>query len=884
MCSERGSPRRFSWRMGAKACLALFSACHGALAQACDYLQAKEYAKVGEPVEFILHCPAGDTPQVAWEFGDTSSRTEHAKSLRAAHAYAEPGMYTVFARILGELVPHSASITIIRPPTPSAPTHSSTIVRDAPRGRIFAVNPDNNTVASLRVDGFIREFEAPVGKHPRTLALDGDGNLWVACQDDATIRILSGRDGTPVATLSLPFGSRPYGIAFSPDLKAAYVTLEAVGKLVRIDPKTRSVSATLALGPTPRALAISHDGSRILVTRHLSAMARPGAKDFGEVWDVDARTFAITRAFRLEADASEDGSTNSRGIPNDLSSITISPDGHFALVTASKANTVKGLALDGTTPDFQTTVRSLVIRLDLVANREDLALRKDVDNRSLPTSVTFDSLGRFACVTTMGTNKTPLLLTHSLGDITAVVPPDNTPDSLAQGKVHEMSPIGSVLDLRDSLLFIHYLLSRDVAVYDVSNGTSGSPRLLALIPTSAGEPMSPQVLLGKRVFYNAADTRMAKDGYLSCATCHIDGGKDGRVWDFTHKGEGLRRTTDLRGRLAGGGPVHWSANFDEIQDFEHDVRGAFGGDGFLSNEQFQSGTRSRTLGDKKAGLSPELDALAAYVASLAAIPPSPFRGSDGAMTEAGKRGKRVFERQEVGCAVCHAPPHFTDSRLGSADTPVLPGPVSVFPGASSLRTAEGFVLHDVGTFGPLSGKRMTDTLPGLDTPTLKGVWMGGPYLHDGSAATLRDVIDSANHGDKHGKTSQLNAQDKDDLIAYLNQIDDLDELGETGVKPKKASRSSGPLLSASVAGGRVRIRYRFAQEGSRNEIRMLDSRGAVISVYRVPTGAVAGVWDWDGKDGRGRSAGSGIYLLNAGVGGRTGTGVSFFLPHQRTAP
>ena len=31
-----------------------------------------------------------------------------------------------------------------------------------------------------------------------------------------------------------------------------------------------------------------------------------------------------------------------------------------------------------------------------------------------------------------------------------------------------------------------------------------------------------------------------EDGYLSCATCHLDGGHDGRVWDFTGRGEGLR--------------------------------------------------------------------------------------------------------------------------------------------------------------------------------------------------------------------------------------------------------------------------------------------------------------------------------------------------------
>ncbi len=60
---------------------------------------------------------------------------------------------------------------------------------------------------------------------------------------------------------------------------------------------------------------------------------------------------------------------------------------------------------------------------------------------------------------------------------------------------------------------------------------------------------------------------------MSCASCHNDGGGDGRVWDLTGMGEGLRNTVSLRGK--GGmahGFLHWSANFDEVQDFEGQIR------------------------------------------------------------------------------------------------------------------------------------------------------------------------------------------------------------------------------------------------------------------------------------------------------------------------
>jgi hypothetical protein len=216
------------------------------------------------------------------------------------------------------------------------------------------------------------------------------------------------------------------------------------------------------------------------------------------------------------------------------------------------------------------------------------------------------------------------------------------------------------------------------------------------------------------------------------------------VWDFTDRGEGLRNTTSLLGRRgAGHGRLHWSANFDEIQDFEHDIRNGFGGRGFAADELFQSGTRDTTLGDPKAGISAELDALAAYVTSLDRVHPSPHRDADGSATADGEAGAAIFER--LGCATCHAGPDLTDSASGA--------------------------LHDVGTLKPSSGQRLGGALTGLDTPTLLGVWETAPYLHDGSAATLRDVLTTANPDGRHGATAALTERELDQLVAFVRELD-----------------------------------------------------------------------------------------------------------------
>jgi cytochrome c peroxidase len=63
--------------------------------------------------------------------------------------------------------------------------------------------------------------------------------------------------------------------------------------------------------------------------------------------------------------------------------------------------------------------------------------------------------------------------------------------------------------------------------------------------------------------------------------------------------------------------------------------------------------------------------------------------------------------------------------------------------------------------------RLGGTLTGLDTPTLHGLWRSAPYLHDGSADSLRDVLVTRNPEDRHGVTSALSPSDLDDLETFL---------------------------------------------------------------------------------------------------------------------
>ncbi|MCZ6597222.1 MAG: c-type cytochrome [Planctomycetota bacterium] len=124
----------------------------------------------------------------------------------------------------------------------------------------------------------------------------------------------------------------------------------------------------------------------------------------------------------------------------------------------------------------------------------------------------------------------------------------------------------------------------------------------------------------------------------------------------------------------------------------------------------------------------------AFLASGNPPPASPFLEDDGSLSTSAQVGQVVFEGSG-NCSSCHTAPLFI---------PIDPDPKTI-PGG-------------VGT-----------GLVPANVPSLRGVWMTAPYLHDHAAPTLMDVLTN-NPGDLHGTTSTLTPQEIEDLVAYLKSL------------------------------------------------------------------------------------------------------------------
>ena len=565
-----------------------------------------------------------------------------------------------------------------------ASTHATSSIGITPDGAtVFVVNPDSGSVSAIDTASDTKRDEIIVGRDPRILTVGPDGHqLYVTSQASATLTILDTQPFSIRTTLRV--GPEPYGVVADPTGHLVYVAASGADRIDVVDTELAQVVDTIPVHPRPKGLALSNDGTRLYVTHFLSGAV--------SVIDLTSRTVLAVIATGPESNIAQ--------------RIVLHPMNNRAYLPHIRSN------VSNPHPLFDTTLFPVVSVIDVATDqhlpRERLELSVVDRPVNLPFDLALSSDGQRAHIVYLGS-----------GDMSVIDLASR--QVLAHIEVGD-GPRGIVLTPDDRTAYVANALSDDVSVVDLSTFEE-----VTRIPVTTS-PLSPQVKRGKLLFISSRSTRVSRDRWMSCESCHTDGEQDGRTWLFP---DGPRNTTNLRG-LAHTQPLHWSADRDEVQDFEFTIRELQAGTGLI-----EEGEPHPELGQPNAGLSADLDALAAFVESLQPKP-SPFRQADGTLSPAALRGQAVFHRADVGCADCHIPSLFTDL-LG----------------------------HDIGT-GNGPGELLG---PAFDTPSLRGVWHTAPYLHDGRASTLQDVLVTHNPTDQHGQTVHLSEAEVQDLVAFLRSLE-----------------------------------------------------------------------------------------------------------------
>jgi cytochrome c peroxidase len=306
-------------------------------------------------------------------------------------------------------------------------------------------------------------------------------------------------------------------------------------------------------------------------------------------------------------------------------------------------------------------------------------------------------------------------------------------------------------------------------------------------------PMSePKVQLGRRLFH---ETRLSGTGRYSCASCHRPelAFTDGRPRALGATGESVKHSAMTLANVAYNAAFTWSdSNLHSLEAQmrqplfnEHPVemglanRAQAAVDALTADSAYGQYFAAAFPGDSAPiSIDHIVKAIAAFERTLISGR-SPFDryvfdDDPNALSEAQKRGMALFFSARVGCAHCHSGLNFS-------------GPV-VYAGHERERaTFANNGLYDVDGRGgyPANDQGLIDhTHQAADmgkfrVPTLRNIALTAPYMHDGSLASLEQVIDHYAGGghksaqrDPHVRPLVLSPTERADLIDFLQSLTD----------------------------------------------------------------------------------------------------------------
>jgi YVTN family beta-propeller protein len=652
---------------------------------------------------------------------------------------------------------------------------SGTAVVSADEQRLYVADGDNGALVQIDLATRTRDAVA-IGAEPTRIARIGD-RLYVTLRAEGTLAVVR-LDGTPTVEARIALGAEPYGVVAAPDGRHVWVSVSLEDRVVEIDTSTNAVTRSIPVSGEPRWLVAHPSGKAVFVGCMLGGRVVRVDTISGDTKDVDLPGIddpaAFDTGFRRDTGQDDDAPPpDGRMTPRITGDPAIDTDGGVlaipVLYVDNDTSVGDGDPLDGQGDDpvFQgprgggggyasgdptgvTRFNPAVVSIPLTASGEprgdqaqamlvagsvalvDVASplavadtgSSSVDRRRVRgylASLAFTESGHALVATIEGGGSIAVIPTRS---VEAGVPVDGSggfaPGADSRGVGFRPAPATIVGTSAGA---------RGVAVTSGGRGYVWGflDRAVDQVDLSLAEGA-----LGDAVLGNAPEVSFRADRHVELDPSVLSAD--------VLAGRRLFYASDEPGMAAEGAGVSCATcHFDGRNDgltwrFDDGVRQTPSLAGKVSETAPVTWTRhvgsvseeAKITGQGRMGGAGVGDegraALAAYVDSTR-LPSAPTVDA-----AAVARGKAVFERSDVGCSDCHGGARYTDNgfhaMVGIAD---------------------------------------------VNTPSLSGVHASAPYFHDGSAATLADVVDMADQVGM-GHTAQLSAAERADLVSYLTSL------------------------------------------------------------------------------------------------------------------
>lgn len=589
------------------------------------------------------------------------------------------------------------------------------LVLSADGRRLFVACNRGHQVLILDAESLAVTGSIPVPARPTGLALGADGRqLYVTCAAPASsLAVIDVAQGK--VRQRVPAGHTAMAPVLSPDGKTVYVCNRFNNDVAVIDVGSGRETVRIPVEREPVAAALTPNGKLLVVANHLHGGRADAGVVAARVTLIDTAARRLVKHLQLP---------NGSGLLND---VRISPDGRYACVTHVLARF--HLPTTQVERGWMNSNAFTLVDLQALSLLNTVLLDNAESGAANPWACGWSADGKTLFVTHAGTHELSVIDFPGLVARLARLPdgPENrlsadytagsrikadVPDDLAfLTGLRERIPLNGrgprAAVAKGARVYVASFFSDTIEIVDPARRAGSLVRQARL---SADQPMT--VNRQGESFFN--DATLCFQGWQSCASCHSDDARvDGLNWDLLNDGLGNPKNSKSL-LLSHRTPPAMSLGVRDTAEVA-----------------VRAGIRGILLTVQPESVPNAMDE---WLKSLTPVP-SPRLVSNTLSAQA-RAGEKLFHSPQTGCASCHPPGLYTDLQH-----------------------------YDVGT-----QSQNAKAGEAYDTPSLVEVWRTAPYLHDGSAATLRQVLVERNPADRHGRTSQLSPEEIDALAAYLSSL------------------------------------------------------------------------------------------------------------------